>query len=247
MQDRLDHGGLVAGGMRDRRRGAPIGGQPRGQLRRGERGICGPRLDHVARHVRPRRGVERLHQHHATGPLDRLGTGAPVEPRARQDDTDRVLAALGCQRTEEVVDRERYAVGRDRHEVQPVTAQLEVVARRDHVHAPGGELHPIGSIEYLQGRRPAEQARQQALVVGGEVLDDDERQLRRVGRQRGEEGLERRQPAGRRADADDTCGRAAHDGSGVVGQPVAGVGRPMVTSDQHGPRRGVAEPRWGAG
>ena len=72
----------------------------------------------------------------------------------------------------------------------------------------GLDRHPVGCLDDRHLGVAAEEGNQQALVVGIEVLDDHEGGPA-VGLQERQQGLERADAAGRRADADDGNGPAA--------------------------------------
>ena len=87
-------------------------------------------------------------------------------------------------------------------------AHLHLHVGRDHVDVPGLDRHAFLGLHHPQRRLDAEQRHQRALVVGREVLDEDDGDALRLAA--GAQNLgERLEAAGRRADADDRE-RAAH-------------------------------------
>ena len=113
-----------------------------------------------------------------------------------------LLPVIG-QGAEEEIDRQAQAPGRRRLEqVQHPVQDGQVLVGRDHVDAVRLDLHPVLDLDDRHGGGALEQLRQHALVRRVQVLDDDEGHaaaLRHVLAKL----LERLQPAGRGADADD--------------------------------------------
>ena len=142
---------------------------------------------------------------HAALALDRPHAQRAVAAGAREHDADGPLALVLGQGAEEEVDRQAQAARRGRfQQVQRAIQKGHVVVGRDDVGAVGLHRHPVLDLEDLHAGVAPDQVGQDALVVRGQVLHQDKGHAGiGVGGHAGEEGLERRQPPGRRADADD--------------------------------------------
>ena len=120
--------------------------------------------------------------------------------------TARASAVLR-QRAEEHVDRQRQLL------LAVALAQQQPAARDDHLLLGRNQIDVVGLdrhavLDEVDRQRgvPRQQLVHQALEVGRQVLDDDERHPG-VARDVVEEALERFEAAGRRADADDEARR----------------------------------------
>jgi hypothetical protein len=151
--------------------------------------------------VEARRGGV-LHEGEAPGLLHLLEAQAPVAPGAGEHDGHRALAVVLGQRGEEQVDGQVRALAAPLAEAQPPTVELDVGVRRHRRHRALEQLLPVSRLGHRHRRVPREQLRHQALVVGRQVLHHDERRPQLRGN-RGEEALQRLEPACRRTDADD--------------------------------------------
>jgi hypothetical protein len=89
-------------------------------------------------------------------------------------------------------------------QLQGAVQEGHVAVRRDDVGAVGLDLHPVLNLEDLHAGVAPDEVGQDALVVRGQVLHQHKGHARiGVGGHTGKEGLERPQPPGRCADADD--------------------------------------------
>ena len=128
---------------------------------------------------------------------------------ARQDHGDAPLLRRLGEGHEEGVDRRMAgAIRRTRREMQLGAAHLHLHVRRDHVDVAGLDPHAFLGLHHGQRGLHGEQRHQRALVVGREVLDEDDGEVLRVAAGAQDLG-ERLEAAGRGADADDRE-RAAH-------------------------------------
>jgi hypothetical protein len=162
--------------------------------------------DRAARHAVELGVLGRLHDRDAAGLLDPAQAQAAVGPRAGEHDADGLPVVRRRQRAEEVIDRRPLPRARlELRQAQVRVDRVEVRARRDDVHAVGRELRGLADLLHRHPAGGLEQLREVALVSGGQVHDDDEREAG-VARQVGEQCAQRAQPAGRRADPDDPHG-----------------------------------------
>jgi len=104
-------------------------------------------------------------------------------------------------------DRKKKSMGSpprllQREEVQHAAEDGDVAVGRDHVDAPGLDLHPILHLHDGHLAGALQQLDEDGLVGRVEVLDHDERHVAALGHV-AQELLERLQPSGRRADPDD--------------------------------------------
>ena len=157
----------------------------------------------------------------AAGVVDGADAARAVAAASGEDHGHGAPAAVLRERAEEDVDRERELVL-----LAIPLAEEEAAARDDHLLLGGDEIdvvrrdgHPVLDELDRQLRMPREQLVHQAAKVGGQVLDDDVRHPALAGRAV-EESLERLEPAGGGADADDErrrgCVRAGQ-GTGAFG------------------------------
>ena len=152
--------------------------------------------------------------------LDGADAVAAVGAGAGQDDAHGALARGLGQRLEEEVDRVVDLFGRaalDQRETQalvvdriagrrPLRIELgaldhHVPFRRDQVDMARLHRHVVAHLDHVEGGLAPEDLGHHRLVVGREVLDDDET-VGRAGRQVADQRLDRRKTAGRSADAD---------------------------------------------
>ena len=143
-----------------------------------------------------------LHHREPTTLLDGLQPEGSIASSAGEHDGDRAVAHVLGERTKESIDGRgapSVRIGVDEPEFAVV--DLQVLARRDHIHVVCLDDRVILNLRHRQLRLRLDQLRQLALVIRREVLDEHERHVR-LRRQRREERLERPQPAGRRADPD---------------------------------------------
>ena len=169
-----------------------------------EREVGPAAVDRAAGHAVVLGGGGLLREGDAAGLLDRLQTERAVRAGPRKDDPDRARALILGQRAEEIVDGEVRATrpfhGR-RHEVQHALQDGQIRVGRNDVDAPRLDRHPVLDGRHLRLAPSGEQRRQQALVLGGEVLDDDDGH--RIQRERLQKGGQRFEAAGRGTDAHD--------------------------------------------
>ncbi len=149
-------------------------------------------------------------------PLMARTPSVPSLPAPGEHDADGAVALLPGERAEEDVDRQAHpAAHRGRRaQVQCTVHQRHVPVRRDDVGAVGPHLHAILALDHVHARVPLHDLREDALVVGGQVLHQHERHARVVRGEGGEEGFDRRQATGRSADANDRKIGGARGGTG---------------------------------
>ena len=170
-------------------------------LLRGEDEVGEPRVDDAAGHPVKFGAVRVLGDDQASVLLHRLDTVGAVGAGAGEDHGDGALPPLlrqgGKEGVDGVVQRPRR-VGQQ----QPVPLERQVLLGRDQVD--GVRLHAHAVLRLTDGhlRVLAQDVRHEALVVRGEVLDHHKAQPA-VGGHIVKELLQRLQPAGGRADADD--------------------------------------------
>jgi hypothetical protein len=156
--------------------------------------------------------------------LDRAQAEDTVRAHAGEDDADRPFLPFLGQRTQEKVDRQAQAARRKGFEQEQATVQQrQVLVRRNHIHAVGGDGHAVFRLDHRHAGEALQQARQRADVQGIEMLDHDEGHAA-AGRHVAQEFFERFEASGRAADADDGevrgggfhfCGRFAGRLSGA--------------------------------
>ena len=177
--------------------------------------------DGAARHAVVLRRGRVLREGDAARGLDGLEPHGAVRRRPGEDDPDRAAAGILGQGPQELVDRHVQRPRRpSRREVQPRALDAHRRVRRDHVDMVRLHRNAIGDLGHRHGRELGQEPGQHALVLGVEVLHEDEGEAG-VTRERGQELAERLEPAGRRADADDGA-RNAGRGSGLGGQSRPG-------------------------
>nr|WP_255604410.1 hypothetical protein [Oscillochloris sp. ZM17-4] len=160
-----------------------------------------------------------LRHGHAALALDGAQAEGAIAAGAREHDADRALVLVLGQRAEQVVDRQAQAARRHRlKQMQGAVEEGHVAVGRDDIGAVGLHDHAVLDLEDLHAGVAPDQLAEDALVVGGEVLNEDEGHVRR-GRlgHSGEERLEGGQPAGGRADADDRETRILSEGGSICG------------------------------
>ena len=161
--------------------------------------------DGIARHVVVLGRVGVLRYYQPTFGLDVAQSAAAVGPHAGQHDGDRLLLALGGERAEEAVDRQRgmRRLGPELAEAQFARADFQRPVRRDHIHVVAPQrLGLVGHLHDRHRRVPRQQIRQMAATRGCKMHDDDEGEAL-IGRHRVEEAAQRRESAGRGTDRDD--------------------------------------------
>jgi hypothetical protein len=161
------------------------------------------------RHAVELRAGHALREHHAPGTLDVDDPARAIAAASRQHDRDGLRPLVLCERTEELVDREREAlrrilVGQD----QPAIANDHLLARRHQVDVVCLDQHAILGEPHRHVAVPGDQLVHQAPEIRRQMLHDHEGHPG-VGRHLREQLLERFEPAGRGPDADDPrgCGR----------------------------------------
>ena len=135
--------------------------------------------------------IEVLDHGHAASFLDRLETHGTVAAGARQNDADGSLILVLCQGTEEVVDGQPgAALIRRLHQVKSAVQDVQIFTWRDDVDVVGVDLHPILHLRDRHVGMSASYLGEGALVIGAEMLHQDEGQTAVGGRVR-QEGLKR--------------------------------------------------------
>ncbi len=150
--------------------------------------------------------IRLLHDADAAMFLHRPQARGAVRPRPRQDHAGRVGLLIDGKREEEVVDGPAQPAGlHELREFEDAVLDGEAPPRRDDVDLVA--LDPLAALalEHLQFGVPVEELGQHALVVGVEVLDDDEGHARREAGP-GEHLPQRLEPSRRGADPDDRPG-----------------------------------------
>ena len=160
--------------------------------------------DGAARHAFELGGFRVLRHHHAALALDRAHALRAVAAGAGQHDADGTLALVLCERAKEKVDRQALAARGGRfQQLQRAVQERHVAVGRDDVGAVGCYRHAVLDLEHLHAGIAADQVGEDALVVGGQVLDQHKGHAGfGVDRHAGEERLKGRQAAGRGTDAD---------------------------------------------
>ena len=210
--------------------------------RRRQHQIDHPGVDRGARHAVVLRRLRRLREREAAGALHVGQPDGAVAGGARQDHGDAPLLHRLGKGHEEGVDRRMAGpIRRPRREMQLGAAHRHLHVRRDHVDVPGLDPHAFLGLHHGQRGLDGEQRHQRALVVGREVLDEDDGDVLRLAAGAQDLG-ERLEAAGRGADADDRE-RAAHpsrrDHSGRLRSATRcrGLGRPARAAGLHGAAR----------
>ena len=137
--------------------------------------------------------------------LDGAHTERAVSAGAGKDDADGAFALVLREGAEEEIDGQTLSArGRGLEELQCSIEQRHVVAGRDDVGAIRLHDHAVGHFMHRHASAPLDDVAEDAFVVRGEVLDEDESHARiAVGGQAGEEGFESGETSGRSAEADD--------------------------------------------
>ena len=159
--------------------------------------------DGAVRHPVVFGGFGLLRHDHAALALDRPHPQSAVAAGAGEHDADGALMLILGQGAEEEVDGQALAVRRGRlQQMQRAVQEGHVAVGRDDVGAVGSDRHPVLDLEDLHLGVAPDQVGEDALVRGGQVLDEDEGHVAvGVGGHGGEEGFKGRQPSGRGADA----------------------------------------------
>ena len=202
----LDRGRRVRAGRGPRIEGMrDVGHEPGGHLGRGQFIVDEASGDGATRHPVEFAGGEGLGHDHAALALDGAHALATVAAGAREHDADGPLALVQGERPEQEVDRQALAARcHGFQQLQRAVQERHVAVGRDDVGAVGPQHDSVLDLEHLHAGVPADKFRKEALVVRGQVLHEHEGHPRIGFRgHAGEEGLERRQSAGRRANADD--------------------------------------------
>jgi hypothetical protein len=212
----IEQGGEAAHlGHRHRRVGevvgaaAGVGHQVLGDLLGGQHAMDEAGADRGARHAVEAGGALGLRQGQATGGVDVAHARRAVGAGARQDDRDRVVAPGGGQRAEEPADRQvDRRVGQALDEVQAIAVDQHLLARGQEVDRVGRDRGRLDDLQHRHAGEPRQELVHQALEVGRQVLDDDERHAG-VGRHGLEQALEGLEATRRRTDPD-------HEGRALV-------------------------------
>jgi len=181
-----------------------VGGERDRHLLDEEDAIHAPGGDGAPRHAVEAGGLGPLHQGHPAALLYGLEAQRPVGPGAGEDDAHGVVALLRSERGEEAVDGDPERLGGHR-EAQPAGGEGERGVGRDQVDVIGLDEHAVRDLGEHHGGVLREDLGEHALVVGREVLHQDERRAG-VDGHGVEEPLVRLEPARRGADADDDEG-----------------------------------------
>ena len=135
--------------------------------------------------------------------LDGLQAECAVPVAAREHDACRRLAPVGGERAEEHVDRLALAPAIVRPlQVEPPSLDAEDGVGGQDMHRVRLNRRAVGRDVHRQGGEAGDHLVQPALALGAEVRDDDDAEAGAV-RQAAEEPLQRLDPAGGGADADD--------------------------------------------
>src|SRR6185312_7833112 len=141
--------------------------------------------------------------------LDRVQAKRAVAAGAREDYAGCKFAGRFGQRHKETVDRLALAAPLDRRiDLQFVTGQGQGDVWRNDIDRVGLDLGSVLNLYDRERADAAEKLRQDALMLGVEMLDDDKSEAA-IGRDFRDQGLQGADPAGRGADADDRDVRPA--------------------------------------
>ena len=184
----------------------------------------------VVRHIRvARRGViGLLRDRQPAFFLDCPGAERAVVPGAGQDHRDRVLAAILGERGEKDVDRVVFVAMGRLPQVQLAAAQGRHRVGHQHIDAICLDRLAVSRREDRQVCGPAQDLRQRALIALAEMRHDDKRHAG-FRRHRRKKRLQRLDPAGRRANAD--------DGKMIIGGPGASRHMPQTGLKPATPQR----------
>ena len=190
-------------GCRDKRGVLQIVDDPARQfLRRGDH-VGQPGVDGAARHAVELGRGRRLYKDHPGLLLDGPQAQRAVGAHPRQDDADAPGLAVIGQGAEEEIDRQAQAPGRRRFEqVQHPVQDGHVFVGRDHIDAVRCDLLAVPDLDDRHGGGALEQLHHDALVGRVQVLDDDKGHAAAC-RHVPQKQLQRLEPPGRGADADD--------------------------------------------
>ena len=197
-----DHAGFFAESV------GHIGDQPGWHFGRRQNIVHQAGRDGAARHAVVLGGVGGLRDDHAALALDRSYPQRAVAAGAREHDADGPLVLILGQGSEEKVDGHPQTARRVwLQQLQATVQKGHVAVGRNDVSAVGLDLHTVLNLIDLHAGIAFDQVAQDALVVRGQVLHQDEGHVDlAVGGHGGKKGLERRQPTGRGAHADNGKG-----------------------------------------
>ena len=195
-----------------------IGHELGGHLGRRQHEVHQPCGEGALGHAGKLGGLRGLGHGHAAFALDGPQAQGAITPGAREHDADGPFPLVLGQGAEEEVDGETLTARcRRLQQLQGAVQEGHVPARRDDVGAVGLDHHPIPHFEDIHAGVAPDELRQEALVIGGQVLDQYKGHAGiRLGGHAREEGFKSTQPARRGADA--------HDGKRVRWLPYGGVG-----------------------
>ena len=158
----------------------------------------------------------RLRDDDAAMLLQARDAGRSVAAGAREHDADRPLAVGLGQGAEEVVDDDVATAGARRlRQAELAVGHRQLVGRRDDVDVVALDLCQAGDLGDTHRRRGLQDRRGVAFVVRRQVQHHDEGHVGRC-RQALEKDLDRRQAAGRSADADHRESQPAVGGQGFA-------------------------------
>ena len=122
---------------------------------------------------------------------------------SREDNANGTVSPVQRQGAEEKVNGQVLSArGGEFQELERAVQDGHVAIRRDDVDAVRLHRHPVFHLENRHARVAADEIGEDTFVAGRQMLDEDKGHPRsRFRRHTGEERLERRQSAGRRADA----------------------------------------------
>ena len=147
-----------------------------------------------------------LHQRDAAGSVDGARPERAVGAGAREDDAHGILALVFGERAQEGVDRHALPARLlGNAQLQPAVEDSHVAIRRDDVDMVRLHQHLVHRFQYRHGGAALQDLRQDAGVAGVQMRHQHEGHAA-VGGRVLEELLERLQPAGRGAQADDGKG-----------------------------------------
>ena len=162
-------------------------------------------VDHAAGHAVELGLVGVLHQYQTARFVDRDRAERTVRSGTRQDHSDRVAAVLAGQRLQEDIDRQHQTAGALGGQAQPTALKTHDGTRRNQVDLVGSDRHVVLDLDHRHAGMTGKQALHHALVVGRQVLDDDEGSAE-FGRQAGEQLFERFETSRRGTDDDHAQG-----------------------------------------
>lgn len=134
-----------------------------------------PGADGRDRHAVVAGGLRLLHHADAAVLLDRPQAGGAVGARARQDHAGSVRLLIDREREEEVVDGPAQPARlHELGEFEHALLDREPAAGGDDVDGVALDVLASLALQHVQIGMPIQELRQHALVIGIEVLDDDE-------------------------------------------------------------------------